>query len=287
MKDSTAYLDELWIKDGDKVQIKWNEDCVIEQKSHRIIWLIGKTNEYVISNIAQLLSLAPEFENINIQTKIEAIKTRDSAITVLEHELIWMWKPYMIVDWKVWWSSGLNARSDKDWNLTDTYDPSAEFVTNDVSNFVPISHRFSRDSRYLFSDYHRAEARDLETFQAVWELYCQNDSWDVFYGFNQIVEIDVSNGFEIMSDGVIRGSSNQIFYGHKKIDVKHPEKFTHSCDAFYFDGVNVYFLHGMHYNITELYELEEWEDISLISDNTYKIWKTTLTLQHGMLQKIN
>lgn len=279
-----SYVEKLWISDGTPVTLNW-ENChfIVLDTLVQIVW---DTVEYIVDNIAQLLLLNPNFEDANIQAKIEAIRTRDSAIEVLEHELIGEWKTYVIIDWSVWWDgNGLTKQGEK-------LRASAECITNDITHFKPINALFSRDESnvyyqyYKIWDYNTQICPNPDTFHPIWNSSYWHDWVNLFCWFNFVKWADVSNWVELISEkhSYVRDSSNQIFWWHTKVNVVSPDNFAHSYDDFFFDGEHVYMDRQ---DITKWHRLPKWENIVSIGGNIYKIWEVEFEYDGLKLMRLN
>lgn len=294
MKENKSYLERLDIKDWMWLEVDW-EKCVVDiKKSGDIIKLFGETKSYIIDNIAKLLMLNSRFDNLNTQTEIECIKTRDKVLTLLKCDLVWEWKPYMIIDWKVWWSGWVYWSTDIHWNQTNTYYPSAEFITDDISNFVPINESFSRVWIRVYYRYYPIWNNQWiypnpNEFQPIWDTKYWHDNNNLFCWSYCVDWADISDWIKIVSeeDELIVDSSNQVFYWSENVEVISPENFEHSLDNFYFDGSHVYLVYWRLYDITEMYKLEERNNIVCLGSDKYKIWEVEFTYKDWMLNKLD
>lgn len=294
MEQKKSYLERLCITHWSEAQIDWENFEVQVKWTSSIIWLVGKTKTYIVDNVAKLLMLHPEFKNTITQWAITRVRIRDKAITILENELIWEWKPFMITEWKVWWSGWIYWTVDANWNKADTYHPSAEYVTEDVSHFTPINRFFSKDMLNVYFTYHKIWNNqrvlpDVNSFKPIWNTRYWLDHANLFCWFNCVLWADITNWIEIISeeDELIRDSSNTIFSWHKRAEVISPENFKHSCNDFYFDWKHIYLSYGGLTDLTTLYKWNEWEDVIDLWNNKYKVWEVVFGYKDWKFSDIN
>lgn len=224
-----SYVDKLWLNSNQKVIIDWVEYITNREWNNLItIETNNISGEYVkkyIHNIAELLLLHPIFKNLSINNKIERIKIRDKTLQILNHELIWEWKTYIIVDWIVWYLEYYKWTNGED-NL-HLNNPLATVITSDVANFKPLNSKLSIDSKFAYCNWRLIINwwifPDVNKFKALWDTLFWYDDKNLFRSNYHIKWADVINWVSLIwkeEDELIKDSNGIIYHKNNKVDLE-------------------------------------------------------------------
>lgn len=271
------------------------------------------TKEYTVRTIASLLQQDIEAEDPAINNQIRQIREKDKALvdellTVIGNsDLIGKDKAYQLHNGKIRYSSGTRQSTEPNAEWKIHIWPSADFITEDIKHFQPITNNFSRDKENVYYKSHKIWSNQKvrphpEKFKPLEESNYWFDGENVFHGFNRVPwAITYEWKYEIISNErveVLKDSHNQFFSWHEKMDIAHPEKCEHVLENFFFDGESVYMIAWGCHNITKLYRLPSGEAIQKLdsanpdydtNQELYKIGDTLLSyngeLELNVLQR--
>ncbi len=302
-----SFVKELGINTGDKVSIDWDQYTADVKSS--CIWFRSDHKNYCIDNIAKLLMIRPHFRDNKTQEQISAIQYNDLLLKIRRKEDIASVFSernekkediYRVHNGWVWYSYGKNIRDDN-----TTVEPSANFITSDVRWFMSIDKNISIDSHNIYRHYYRVCNRVDGSFpQMIDNTYKYREySNRLFYYNNRVLD---RCEWEIFTDDIktVSAVNNKwdllkvvyntwktiILDWHKETEVvKRPDKFEHKTGNFYSDGENIYLKYWNLVNMTELYKLPPYNDISTYSMDhddkllIYKIWDSIFMQYDGKI----
>lgn len=251
--------------------------------------------------------IRPHFRDNKIQEQISAIQHNDLLLKVRRKEDIASVFSernekkediYRVHNGWVWYSYGKNIRDDD-----TTIEPSANFITSDVRWFMPIDKNISMDSHSIYRHHHRVCGRVDGSFPQVIPDTKEYRSYNnkLFFSNNRVFN---RHGWEVYMDDIKTISTvnnkwnilkvvyntwgTMILDWYKEAEIiKRPDKFEHKTGNFYSDGENIYLHYWSLYNITKLYKLPPYNDISTYSIDhddkllIYKIWDSIFMKYDG------
>lgn len=313
------FVKELWLQKWDKLEIFWwiivwwesqKADAEIQEINNSCIWIQdSKDRRYCISNIAQLLSLNPEFGksqheyiyNIlwNINSKDN--KNRQASVAkipsdILENLISWKYEVY---NSSVWYSFDPVIDQIKRWEKTIR--PTDTLITNDVEWFRPLNKFFSVDSRnWYYMNYNLTNLHpevfqvcDPKSLKPIWNSHYAYDKGNVYYGFHEIEWAYITNNnYKIIkgyhkdwSDDILVDSNGKYFYGLAEIP-SYKSETMELVDNFVYNGSEVFLLSGLDtFSLNEMFSIPKWNNIEHIWDHSlvnndkykhYKIWDMEL-----------